>query len=240
VIESEGKMKHGYYLDKSKKLEKSLDAYLQKMRKPLLQRYGEKKADSIIEKSRKYYPDIIQKMPYFETPMYDSLIVVGSRMMTLKKGMKDEGIGVEEYVAFDMAMTQKQAEKIPSFIRKIAGKIYLSRLLRLYLKRVGKSATANGWPTEVIDGKEEDDYEMKVCTKDCGMLNFISSVGEEDLKPYCTFFDFTMAEAMSIGLTQISTIDSGACIYCMSRNGKTIWPEALAKITSQGSDKILK
>jgi hypothetical protein len=47
-------MKHGYYLDKSKKLEKSLAAYLQKMKKPLLQRYGEKKADSIIEKSRKY------------------------------------------------------------------------------------------------------------------------------------------------------------------------------------------
>jgi hypothetical protein len=50
-------MKHGYYLDKSKKLEKSLAAYLQKMKKPLLQRYGEKKADSIIEKSRKFAED---------------------------------------------------------------------------------------------------------------------------------------------------------------------------------------
>lgn len=225
-------MKHGYYLDKSKKLEKSLDAYLQKMKKPLLQRYGEKKTDSIIEKSRKYYPDIIQKMPYFETPMYDSLIVLCSRMMALKKGMKEEGINVEEYVAFNMTITRKQAEKIPSFIRKIAGRLYLSKLARLYLKRVGKSATANGWSTEVIDGKKEDDYEMKVCTRDCGMLNFISSVGEDDLKPYCTFFDFSMAEAMGIGLTQISTIDSGACTYCMSHNGKTIWPEAIEKIMS--------
>ncbi len=225
-------MKHGYYLDKSKKLEKSLDAYLQKMKKPLLQRYGEKKTDSIIEKSRKYYPDIIQKMPYFETPMYDSLIVLCSRMMALKKGMKEEGINVEEYVAFNMTITRKQAEKIPSFIRKIAGRLYLSKLARLYLKRVGKSATANGWSTEVIDGKKEDDYEMKVCTRDCGMLNFISSVGEDDLKPYCTFFDFSMAEAMGIGLTQISTIDSGACTYCMSHNHKTIWPEAIEKIMS--------
>ncbi len=55
-------MKHGYYLDQSKKLEKSLATYLQKLKKPLLQRYGEKKTDSIIEKSAKYYPDIIQKM----------------------------------------------------------------------------------------------------------------------------------------------------------------------------------
>lgn len=225
-------MKHGYYLDKSKKLENSLDAYLQKMKKPLLQRYGEKKTVSIIEKSRKYYPDIIQKMPYFETPMYDSLIVLCSRMMTLKKGMKEEGINVEEYVAFNMTITRKQAEKIPSFVRKIAGRLYLSKLARLYLRRVGKSATANGWSTEVIDGKKEDDYEMKICTKDCGMLNFISSVGEDDLKPYCTFFDFSMAEAMGIGLTQISTIDSGVCTYCMSHNGKTIWPEAIEKIIS--------
>ncbi len=77
---------------------------------------------------------------------------------------------------------------------------------------------------------------MKVRTKDCGMLNFISSVGEGDLKPYCTAFDFTMAEAMGIGLKQISTIDSGACTYCMSRNGQTIWPEAIEKIMSKGTD----
>jgi len=232
-------MKREYYLAQSKKLEKSLDAYLQKMKKPLRQRYGEKKANSIMEKSRKYYPDIMQQMPYFETPMYDSLIVLGSRMMALKKGMKDEGIGVEEYVAFNITTTRNQTEKIPSFIRKIAGKLYLSRLVRLYLKRVGKSATANGWLTEVVDGKKEDNYEMKVCTKDCGMLNFISSVGEEDLKPYCTFFDFTMAEAMGVGLTQISTIDSGTCTYCMSHNGKTMWPEAIEKLLRKETDKIL-
>jgi hypothetical protein len=64
------------------------------------------------------------------------------------------------------------------------------------------------------------------------MLNFVSSVGEDDLKPYCTFFDFSVAEAMGIGLTQISTIDSGACTYCMSHKGKTIWPEAIEKIMS--------
>ncbi len=223
-------MKHGYYLDQSKKLEKSLATYLQKLKKPLLQRYGEKKTDSIIEKSAKYYPDIIQKMPFFKTPMYDSLIVLGSRMMALKKGMKAEEIAVEEYVAFNIATTRQQAEKVPFFIRKIAGRLYLSRLARVYLKRVGKSATANGWTTEVIDGKKEDDYAMKICTKNCGMLNFISSVGEDDLKPYCTFFDFTMAEALGIGLRQIATIDSGACTYCMSFNGKTIWPEAIEKI----------
>jgi len=231
-------MKQGHYINKSEKLEKSLDAYLQKMKKPLLQRYGEKKAESIIENSRKHYPEIIQEMPYFETPMYDSLIVLGSRMMALKKGMKDEGIGIEEYISFDMGTTRKQMEKIPTFIRKIAGKIYLSKLLRSYFKRVGKSATANGWPTEVIDGKEGDDYEMKICTKDCGMLNFVISVGEGDLKPYCTYFDFTTAEAMGIGLRQMSTIDSGACIYWMSRNGKTIWPEATEKVMSQEFDKI--
>ena len=38
-------MKREYYLAQSKKLEKSLDAYLQKMKKPLRQRYGEKKAN---------------------------------------------------------------------------------------------------------------------------------------------------------------------------------------------------
>jgi hypothetical protein len=52
------------------------------------------------------------------------------------------------------------------------------------------------------------------------------------IPPPCTFFDFSMADAMGIGLTQISTIDSGVCTYCMSHNGKTIWPEAIERIMS--------
>ena len=97
--------------------------------------------------------------------MYDSLLVLNSRMMALKKGMKDVGIGVEEFVNFQIYTLRKQTANIPGFIKKLMGKLYLSSLVRIFLKRVGKSATKNGWPTQVIDGKENDDFSMKITTK---------------------------------------------------------------------------
>ena len=94
-------------------------------------------------------------------------------------------------------------------MKRFLGKIYLSRLVRRLLIRVGKSATRNGWPTHVIDGEKNDVFNMKIITKDCQMLNFMHAVGEGDIQPYCTFADFTTAETLGLGLKQISSINSG-------------------------------
>ncbi len=110
------------------------------------------------------------------------------------------------------------------------GKLYLSSLVRVFLKRVGKSASENGWPTQVIDGKKEDDFSMKIITQDCQMVNFMCSVGEEDIKPYCTFADFVTDETLGLDLKQISTIDSGKCAYCFYKKGEVEWPETMQRI----------
>jgi hypothetical protein len=223
-------MKTEHYINQSEKLEKSLNKYLNKLEKSLILRYGNSKTAEIISNAKDHYPQIIPKIPFVDTPMYDSLLVLNSRMMALKKGMKDVGIGVEEFVSFQIYTLRKQTANIPEFIKKLMGKLYLSRLVRILLKRIGKSASKNGWPTEVIDGRENDDFSMKIVTKDCQMVNFMCSVGEEDIKPYCTFADFATAETLGLGLKQISSIDSGTCAYCFYKKGKTEWPEAVQRI----------
>ena len=80
-----------------------------------------------------------------------------------------------------------------------------------------KSVSANGWPTKVIDGTNDEDFEMVVETRDCQMVAFWESIGEGDIKPYCTFFDF-------------SAIDSGICKYCFYKSGQVQWPEAVHNI----------
>ena len=150
--------------------------------------------------------------------------------MVLKKGLKDLGVGVEEFVGLMIEYFRKTRSKIPKAIRNIGGKLFLSKLMRGYLKNVAKKVTKNGWPTDVIDGKRNDDFEMKVCTKDCQMVKFISSVGEEDLIPYCSFFDFVNVESMGYSLKQTTTIDSGVCTFCFNKKGKVYWPEAIKEI----------
>lgn len=226
-------MKTGYYNSKSDKLQKSMLKYLKKNEKQLIRFYGKSVAINLIEGAQNYYPLIIPKIPFVNTPLYDSLLVLNSRMMALKKAMKDEGIGVEEFVRFQIISLRKQTSNIPKFIKKILGRIYLSRVTRYFLKNVGKSASENGWPTKVIDGKKDDNFSMKIETKNCQMVNFMCSVGEEDIKPYCTFADFTTAETLGLGLKQISSIDSGTCAYCFYKKGKVQWPGTIQSILTQ-------
>ena len=220
----------GYYINKTERLSKSLDKYLTNLEKPLILRYGETRTNVIISKAKIHYPDIIPKIPFVNTPMYDTLLVLNSRMMALKKGMKDEGIGVEEFISLQIETLRKQTKNIPKVIKRLMGKLYISRIIRPFLKRVGKSATNNGWPTQVIDGKKDEDYNMKIITTNCQMLNFMCSVGEKDIQPYCTYADFTTAEALGLGLRQISSIDTGTCAYCFNKKGEVHWPDEVQNI----------
>ncbi len=222
-------MKTEYYISQTEKLQKKLNKYLKKLEKSLNDKYGESKTNRIINGAKDHYPEIIPKIPFFDTPMYDSLLLLNSRMMALKKGMKEEGVGVEEFVGVQIETLRNQTAKIPGFVKNLMGGLYLSRLVRPMLKRVGRSATANDWPTQVIDGEKQDGYKMKIVTTNCQMLNFMCSVGEGDIQPYCTFADFTTAETLGLGLEQISSIDSGTCVYCFYKKGKVLWPEAVLK-----------
>lgn len=223
-------MTTGYYCNQKEKLERSLDKYLTGFKEPLNQKYGEISTQIILEKSKAYYPAIIDKMPFFNTPMYDSLIILNSKMMALKKGMKDAGIDVEEYVGFMLERLRDNSNKIPKFLRSLSGKLFLSRLFSFYLKKVAVSATKNGWPTELIKGGTKDDFAMRICTRDCQMVSFMCAVGEEDIIPYCSFADFANAESMGFSLKQTSTIDSGVCTFCFNKKGKVYWSGELRKI----------
>lgn len=218
-----------YYIDKSQHLEKPLGRYLGQMRGPLVLRYGQFKADAIVQNAKGYYPEIIPMIPFYSTPMYDQLILVCSRMMALKKAMKDEGLDVVEFVGFNLTTMEARLKRIPLFIRKLLGGWFFIWPVRWYLGHVARSATNNGWPTEVVVATRKYAFDLSVLTRDCGMLRFIDSVGEGDLRPYCTFFDFAAAEAFGIGLVHESSIDSGTCAYAISRDGRIIWPDAIVE-----------
>ncbi|WP_340113069.1 hypothetical protein [Maribellus mangrovi] len=215
---------------KQVKLIKSFPKYLKSKRKQMILKFGESATNQVYSVAEKEYPKLVQETPTFNTPMYDALMATAGKMAALKKGMKATGISTEEFVRFSIEDARKSGEKVPSFLLKLGGKVYLSKLMRKYLKKVGKSVTENGWPTRVIDGKETDDFNMSVETRNCQMVAFWESIGEGDIRPYCTFFDFTTAELLGVGLKQVSTIDSGVCKYCFYKKGKVEWPDAVRKV----------
>jgi len=223
-------MTENYYSTKTLKLTRDLNKYLGSVKRQLIARYGFSKALVITNSARGHYPEIIPRIPYVDTPMYDKLLLLSSRMMALKKGMKDEHIGVEEFVRFSMESLRTSMNRIPGVIRKLSGKMFLSKLVRGNLEKVAESVTKNGWPTTLINGGKQDDFEMTICTRDCMMVRFMCSIGEKDMIPYCSFSDFINAESMGYGLRQTSTYESGVCTFCFNKKGEVSWPEALQKI----------
>lgn len=218
---------------KQKKLIRNFPKYLYDIESSLIDQFGKEIASGIMSQAWLAYPDIVTLIPCFETPMYDALMVQAGRLAALKKGMKMAGFSTEQFVRFNIEQTRSKAGRIPAWIKRAGGKLYLSGFMRRYLKKVGRSVSSHGWPTTVIDGSTHDDFEMSVETRDCQMVKFWESIGEGDIKPYCTFFDFTAAESLGVGLKQVSTIDSGVCKYCFYRNGAVEWPEKIQTILAE-------
>jgi len=212
------------------KLVKSLPKFLKSKRKALEKQFGKEKTERILNVASEVYPNIVNVTPTFKSAMYDGLVGLASKLAALKKGMRAADISTEEFVKFNIEQTRKNSSKVPGFLKKLGGKIYLSSLMRIYLKRVAKTVTVNGWPTNLINGTSKDDYAMSIETHDCQMVAFWKSVGEGDIKPYCSFFDFSAAEVLGLGLKQISDYDSGVCKYCFYKKGKVEWPNAIKSI----------
>lgn len=223
-------MKPGHYINKKEKLQKSLNKYLSGLENSLIFDYGDVKAQAIIDTSLSSYHAIIPNIPFFNTPMYDSLVLLNSRMMALKKGMKSQQIDVQEFVRFQVKNFRSNRESKPIAIRKLLGKIFLSKPIRLILNNTARKTTKNGWPTQVESGTKTDNFSMKVHTQNCQIVNFMRSVGEEDLLPYCSFADFANAESLGYSLKQTSTIDSGTCTFCFSKKGDVEWPVQFQEI----------
>jgi hypothetical protein len=215
---------------KKAKLIRSYPRFLRSRKKALEEEFGKEKSERILSVASETYPEIVDLTPTFKSAMYDGLVGLASKLAALKKGMRSAGINTEEFVKFNIEQTRIAASKIPGFVRKLGGKIYLSSPMRRYLKKVAKTVNTNGWPTQLVDGSKHDDFSMSIETRNCQMVAFWESIGEGDIKPYCAFFDFSAAEVMGLGLKQISDYDSGLCKYCFYKKGKVEWPEPINNI----------
>lgn len=204
--------------------------FIENQQSLLIKKFGFDKALLIGYEAKRVYPNVVAELPTFNSPMYYKLMVVASKLAALKKGMKAAGIDTQEFVRFNIEQNRLAVQKIPGFLRKFIGKIYISAIMRRYLGKVAKTISKYGWPTKLINGTKKDDFVMSIETRNCQMVAFFEKIGEGDIKPYCTFFDFTSAEALGIGLRQVSSIESGVCKYCFSKKGNVEWPESIKEV----------
>jgi hypothetical protein len=226
-------IKTGYYVRKQAKLIRQFEKLMDRYEQPLIAMYGEPFAAAIRGEATELYIELIPRIPYYKTPLYRPIILLNSRLVAIIKAMEKHGKSVEDIVRIQAVIFRQEYSKIPA----LAGRVYLSKLAGRILSKMAAKGTAEGWIAEVVHGTEEDNFDLSVVTKSCGLVDYLESEGMKGLINYCNFSDFIMFPSMSIGLRQTSTIDQGKCVYCMSLGGVSEIPDSLENIYAQNKQQ---
>lgn len=213
----------GYYTKQQDKLVKKFKKTLKRYKPRLSAQYGETFAETINTDAMAYFIELIPRIPYYETAIYQPIILLNAQLIAIVKAMKTHGKIVEDVFRIQADFFKEDYKKIPGFM----GRIYVSRLVGYFLGKMAKKGSEEGWQAEVIRGKTTDDFDISVITKKCGLVEYLKSEGMTDYLKYCNFSDFIMFPAMNIGLKQPCAIEDGQCVYCMKYKGQSEIPASL-------------
>ena len=216
----------GYYIGKEKKLTRKLYKTLKRFEPELNARYGNELFAAVQKNAIRHFTRLIPAIPRYQAASYQEIILVNAQLVSIIRAMKDAGKSLEETLQIQATLFKQEFRRIPRF----AGRIFVSSIGRFFLQKLARKVTREGWDTGVVAGGPGDDFDVSVVTTQCGVVKYLTSEGMTDMLKYCNMSDFLMFPAMNIGLRQTSTIEKGACTYCMKYRGSTEMPQSLEAI----------
>jgi hypothetical protein len=113
-------------------------------------------------------------------------------------------------------MAQNRIDSTPLLLRRLLGKLYMSRLWRARTERKALASQTGVYPGnfvfEVVPG-DRPGIEWGINYKECGVVKFFHAQAADEFTPYMCFIDFMMFPAMGITLEREGTIAQG-CTHC--------------------------
>lgn len=216
-------IENGYYINKKEKLYKKLSKTLQRYNKILTARYGDEFSNYINKYAIAYFEELIPNIPFYQASSYQEIILLNAQIIAIIRAMEKQGKTVEDTVRIQVELLEEDYRKIPSF----AGRIFVSKIGGFFLNNLAKKVTKDGWETDYIKGSINDDFDVSIVTKKCGVIEYLKSEDMMRYAMYCNFSDFLMFRAMNIGLKQPQLIENGKCVFCMKYKGKSEIPNSL-------------
>ncbi len=175
-----------------------------------------------------HFEKLIPNIPHYKAASYQKIILLNAQVIAIIRAMKEESRTVKDALKIQVELFREDYQKIPRFI----GRVFVSRFGGYFLNKLAKKVTKDGWETDYIRGTLNDDFDVSIVTKNCGVVEYLKSEGMTDYLRYCNMSDFLMFPSMNIGLRQPSTIENGKCVYCMKYKGENEIPESLDVIYS--------
>lgn len=218
----------GYYTDKKEKLINKFKKTSQRYSDILSKRYSVEFADKITEDSLIYFEELIPNIPFYNVGSYQEIILLNAQVIAIIRAMEKNDKTVEDTIKVQIELLKEDFGKIPS----CAGRLFTSKVGGFFLNRIANKATEEGWDTDYVKGGKNDDFDVSIVTKNCGLRKYFKSENMHHYAKYCNFSDFIMFREMNIGLTQPVEPTDG-CVFCMTHKGKSHIPNSLDIIYSK-------
>jgi len=235
-----------YYIRREKFLMRGFDWISKRMGRRLEFHYGADFADETISATREEFQRIIPQLPYIGgiRNVFTPVIVVNGWMVALHRAMRLRGKSTEDVVHICCEVSDDFFAAVPSRLLRFIGRLAFTPISRWFFKRQAARSQDRRYDEDFVYEVKANgsDYDLALVFSECAVNKFYDAQGEEELKPYCNFFDVTYSRFMGMGVNANDSIGAG-CKYCnmrFNRDVPTTIPEPLKTLLPDRTDVAVR
>ncbi len=217
-----------YYASRKPKLLRDFDKTIGIVRRVFVSRYGDQLATTMLGDVRREFEVLIPRIPYpgdSAPRALKTFIVLSAWEISLYKGMKKHGKGVEEIWEVCQEAFKTRLEAIPRLVRYVLRLLFFSNFVKIKGREFAEESQKGQfgeWEFEFVEGDGED-FDWGVNYTKCALHTFMCDQGAEELAPYACLSDIPMSDALGWGTIRTETLAEGfdKCNFRFKKGGKT-------------------
>ncbi len=227
---------HEFYAANQAKLKKEMNSYLNHIAAELEQETGKPYPALLAEVWRYYHDELLEKFPYIGGKKSSGTRNLTGAYCFIALGeicCKQYGMSLERWGYLSTLCYERYFEKIPSFIKKLAGKLLtkpdlINKLLKKKDAKNAANAGENPGSFETETQEPTDGYAVIYHTTVCPLANFAKEYGYEAYMPYICNLDYVMFAAFGVPFYREKTCSHGdeCCDFKLKCNAPIVpaWP----------------
>ncbi len=196
---------------------KGSKALMRSAGKVLNDRYGTDAAAQILEGAEKEFAALIPVIPYVggRRNFFSDMPIKAAVVLALYRALQIKGVSLKEFGIILEAAAERYMNSLPSWVRNLAGKLWMSRLFRRILIKQSKISQQRNYQEDfvydVVPGSGNHIWGIDYL--ECGITKFLETQGEPELAKYACILDFVMFPSIGVVLERTGTIAQG-CDRC--------------------------
>jgi hypothetical protein len=198
-----------FYIHKKTKLLKSFDKTANLIRGYVVSRYGKELCDTLLQKTRQEYEQLIPSMPHVNNfPALNSFLKIATLELAVFRAFKEQGKSASEAWEICHEALKAKTEAMPKLLKKLIGWYFFTGFVKNRARKMS-GRDLGGFTIEYVEG--EGDWGVNY--RRCAIYDFLKEQNAEAFSPYVCMSDMALSDALGWGLKRTETLADG-CDKC--------------------------